>query len=286
MTATVSPADDNFEETLSTLRYADRAKRITNFAVVNEDQNAKIIRELRAEVEMLRKMLSNHKSDGDSEDLLEKIAENEGFMRQFQETWEEKLARSGQIGVDRRQALKSLGVHLDSSNKPQHNKDCYISRLSSDPSLNELLVYYLQEKETKVGTKDSDIKLIGLGIKNMHCTLILEKDILFISPVPGAASAVNGRQVMDKTRIYHGDRLLLGSNNFFRVYCPIREEDREMEPMEPFDWSQAQAEALRCGDSHNDNVLDSIFTNTGDTVMDWLGTDQRNKMFSKSMDRY
>ena len=44
MQATVSPADDNFEETLSTLRYADRAKRITNYAVVNEDQNAKIIR--------------------------------------------------------------------------------------------------------------------------------------------------------------------------------------------------------------------------------------------------
>ena len=54
MIATVSPAEDNFEETLSTLRYADRAKRITNHAVVNEDQNAKIIRELRAEVDMLR----------------------------------------------------------------------------------------------------------------------------------------------------------------------------------------------------------------------------------------
>ena len=38
---------DNFEETLSTLRYADRAKQIINHAVVNEDPNAKIIRELR-----------------------------------------------------------------------------------------------------------------------------------------------------------------------------------------------------------------------------------------------
>ena len=57
MMATISPAADNYEETLGTLRYADRAKRITNHAVINEDPNAKIIRELRAEVESLRAQL-------------------------------------------------------------------------------------------------------------------------------------------------------------------------------------------------------------------------------------
>ena len=57
MVATISPAADNFEETLSTLRYADRAKRIINHAVVNEDPNARIIRELREEVETLRTQL-------------------------------------------------------------------------------------------------------------------------------------------------------------------------------------------------------------------------------------
>ena len=36
MVATISPAADNYDETLSTLRYADRAKRIVNHAVVNE----------------------------------------------------------------------------------------------------------------------------------------------------------------------------------------------------------------------------------------------------------
>lgn len=42
MVATVSPSADNYEETLSTLRYADRAKRIVNHAVVNEDPNARV----------------------------------------------------------------------------------------------------------------------------------------------------------------------------------------------------------------------------------------------------
>ena len=58
MIATISPAADNYEETLSTLRYSDRAKRIVNHAVVNEDPNAKVIRELREEVEKLREQLS------------------------------------------------------------------------------------------------------------------------------------------------------------------------------------------------------------------------------------
>ena len=57
MVATISPAADNYEETLSTLRYADRAKRIVNHAVINEDPNARIIRDLRDEVEMLKKQL-------------------------------------------------------------------------------------------------------------------------------------------------------------------------------------------------------------------------------------
>lgn len=44
---------------ISMHRYADRAKRIVNHAVVNEDPNARIIRELRMEVEALREMLKH-----------------------------------------------------------------------------------------------------------------------------------------------------------------------------------------------------------------------------------
>lgn len=52
MIAAIAPAD--YEETLSTLRYADQAKKIKNKAVVNEDPNAKLVRELKEELEVLR----------------------------------------------------------------------------------------------------------------------------------------------------------------------------------------------------------------------------------------
>ena len=109
MVATISPASDNYEETLSTLRwalppllltgmcaschrYADRAKRITNHAVINEDPNAKIIRELRAEVVALKDMLLNA---ANPEVLREKLAENEVIMKEMSLTWEEKLRKTG-----------------------------------------------------------------------------------------------------------------------------------------------------------------------------------------------
>ncbi|KAL4659954.1 kinesin-like protein KIF1C [Arapaima gigas] len=59
MIAALSPADINYEETLSTLRhvYADRAKQIRCNAVINEDPNARLIRELKEEVNRLRQLL-------------------------------------------------------------------------------------------------------------------------------------------------------------------------------------------------------------------------------------
>ncbi|XP_055916349.1 kinesin-like protein unc-104 isoform X1 [Eupeodes corollae] len=57
MIAAISPADINYDETLSTLRYADRAKQIVCKAIVNEDANAKLIRELKEEIQKLRDLL-------------------------------------------------------------------------------------------------------------------------------------------------------------------------------------------------------------------------------------
>lgn len=58
MIATISPADVNYGETLSTLRYANRAKNIINKPTINEDANVKLIRELRAEIVRLKTLLA------------------------------------------------------------------------------------------------------------------------------------------------------------------------------------------------------------------------------------
>ncbi|XP_034091648.1 kinesin-like protein KIF1A isoform X12 [Gymnodraco acuticeps] len=57
MVAALSPADINYDETLSTLRYADRAKQIRCNAVINEDPNNRLVRELKEEVFRLKDLL-------------------------------------------------------------------------------------------------------------------------------------------------------------------------------------------------------------------------------------
>jgi len=56
MICAISPAYLNYEETMSTLRYAERAKKIMNKAVVNESAQDKLIRELKEENEKMKKM--------------------------------------------------------------------------------------------------------------------------------------------------------------------------------------------------------------------------------------
>ena len=57
MVACLSPADNNYDETLSTLRYANRAKNIKNKPKINEDPKDALLREYKAEIEKLKEML-------------------------------------------------------------------------------------------------------------------------------------------------------------------------------------------------------------------------------------
>ena len=57
MIANISPADYNYEETLSTLRYADRAKSIKNQPKINEDPKDTLIREYADEIKKLKEQL-------------------------------------------------------------------------------------------------------------------------------------------------------------------------------------------------------------------------------------
>ncbi|XP_051166326.1 kinesin-II 85 kDa subunit [Leptopilina boulardi] len=60
MCANISPADLNYDETISTLRYANRAKNIKNRARVNEDPKDALLRQFQVEIEQLRKQLEEN----------------------------------------------------------------------------------------------------------------------------------------------------------------------------------------------------------------------------------
>lgn len=64
MIAAISPADYNYDETLSTLRYADRAKSIKNKPKVNEDPKDALLKQYENEITELRMLLQQLQQSG------------------------------------------------------------------------------------------------------------------------------------------------------------------------------------------------------------------------------
>ena len=95
-------------------------------------------------------------------------------MTEMTKTWEEKLQETEKIHEQRQQALEKMGISVQTSGIKVENDKNYLVNLNADPSLNELLVYYLKEI-TKVGRPDApteqDIQLSGLGIMPEHAVL-------------------------------------------------------------------------------------------------------------------
>lgn len=65
MIACLSPADNNYEETLSTLRYANRAKSIQNRPRINEDPKDALLREYQEEIKNLKALISGQLGSAD-----------------------------------------------------------------------------------------------------------------------------------------------------------------------------------------------------------------------------
>ncbi|CAG0888246.1 unnamed protein product, partial [Cyprideis torosa] len=109
MCANVGPADYNYEETLSTLRFADRAKRIQNHAVINEDPKDALLREFQKEIEALRKKLEEGE-EGSEEEATEEEEEAE-------EEDGEKVRRKGKPKRKGVAALQELMARVESERR-------------------------------------------------------------------------------------------------------------------------------------------------------------------------
>lgn len=257
MIAAISPADINFEETLSTLRYADSAKRIKNHAVVNEDPNARMIRELKEELAQLRSKLSSGATAGgiaeeqyapdtpldqqivsitqadgsikkvSKADIAEQLNQSEKLYDDLNQTWEEKLQKTEQIHKEREAALEELGISIEKGfvGLSTPKKMPHLVNLSDDPLLAECLVYNIKPGTTTVGNVDdasasAEIRLNGSKILNDHCTFENTDGSVTLIPKEDAAVMVNGLRVDQAKRLRSGNRIILGDFHIFRFNHP------------------------------------------------------------------
>ncbi|XP_071656370.1 kinesin-like protein KIF1C isoform X7 [Patagioenas fasciata] len=264
MIAALSPADINYEETLSTLRYADRTRRIRCHAVVNEDPTARLVRELRGEVARLRGLLSRQGLPVDPPppapppppgapeapeplpplspaEALERLQETERLVAELNESWEQKLRRTEQLRREREAQLAELGVFLREDGATvgvfSPKKTPHLVNLSEDPLMPECLLYQLKDGDTRVGQTDADICLSGPGVGTPHCVFRTRprpsgEVLVTLEPCEGAETLLDGQRVTEPTELRSGQRLLLGRIHTFRFTHPEqarRDRDRHQE---------------------------------------------------------
>uniref|UniRef100_A0A670IY28 plus-end-directed kinesin ATPase n=1 Tax=Podarcis muralis TaxID=64176 RepID=A0A670IY28_PODMU len=207
MVAALSPADINYDETLSTLRYADRAKQIRCNAVINEDPNNKLIRELKDEVARLRDLLYAQ-GLGDIIDMtnalvgmspssslsalssraasVSSLHERIMFAPGSEEAIERLKVRAlaelfkfwlHPLVFSREALLAEMGVAMREDGGTlgvfSPKKTPHLVNLNEDPLMSECLLYYIKDGITRVGREDAerrqDIVLSGHFIKEEHC---------------------------------------------------------------------------------------------------------------------
>ncbi|XP_077297950.1 kinesin-like protein 98A [Arctopsyche grandis] len=221
MIAAISPADCNYGETLSTLRYANRAKNIINKPTINEDPNVKLIRELREEIDKLRSQIGPHNHSIDNEpQVLATLQRKEAQEKVLTEKWTEKWRETQQI-LQEQKALglrkSGLGVVLDSD--MPHLVGIDDNLLSTGVTL-----YHLKEGETLIGSEECeavpDIILTGGGVLSEHCRISLHDGVATIYPNQNAQCWLNTVLIDKPAKLSQGCILLLGRTNMFRYNDP------------------------------------------------------------------
>ncbi|XP_077907495.1 kinesin-like protein KIF16B isoform X1 [Ictidomys tridecemlineatus] len=224
MIATISPADVNYGETLSTLRYANRAKNIINKPTINEDANVKLIRELRAEIARLKTLLAqgNQIALLDSPTALsmeEKLQQNEARVQELTKEWTNKWNETQNILKEQTLALRKEGIGVVLDSELPH-----LIGIDDDLLSTGIILYHLKEGQTYVGREDAateqDIVLHGLDLESEHCVFENVGGTVTLIPLSGSQCSVNGVQITEATHLNQGAVILLGRTNMFRFNHP------------------------------------------------------------------
>ncbi|CAG0885568.1 unnamed protein product [Darwinula stevensoni] len=278
MIAAISPADINFDESLSTLRYADRAKQIKTTATINEDPTEKLLRELKEENEKLKAMLASGNMDLSGmglsgtvvdkdalrkeweEEMKARMMTNEKEMEEMRKTYEEKLKQmQGEQGASPAAAMKEI--------EKERKTTPHIYNLNFDPQLTGRVVHILKPGVQDVGNrrgKESSFVMLGPGIQESHALIVWDqkKNAVSVKPVNGDCRVlVNGTAILGETPLAHNDRLVFGTTQIW-VYQNPKEAnaDKKKYPQITYDFAQEEIAAkagidMSAADSNTDMAL-------------------------------
>ncbi|CAJ1400036.1 unnamed protein product [Effrenium voratum] len=228
--AALSPAGFNFDETMSTLQFAQNAKAVKTNAKKNENLEETLMKELEAECARLRKLVSTDAGQGQQQELEALEAMQRKYGRNLQEQLM-KLAEDlqkqremllGNAGLTSLEMTKSMGLE---GGTPHLLNVCY------DPELNGCLIYFLLRgvRYTLGPDASASISLRGLGmLPKMLEIRNIDNCQVTLSYIAGRV-LLNGCQVRSEANLYHNDRIMAGQAFCFRLVVPGKGMKRELE---------------------------------------------------------
>uniref|UniRef100_A0A674IVG9 Kinesin-like protein n=1 Tax=Terrapene triunguis TaxID=2587831 RepID=A0A674IVG9_9SAUR len=216
MIAAVSPADICYEETLSTLRYAERYSFVGFCAFV--------CTHIPAEISSLFPL---------PEELRCLLAENELRIRNIQLTWEYRLEEARKEWEQQYAAITQERRMMETFP--------YLLNINEDPQLSGVLKHFIQDGSCDVGQSASNaITLKGLGILDKHATFTNTEGKVTITPRQKCKVVINGVPITMNTKLQHLDRVILGSNSAY-LYVGFPAE-RTNEDLIRYDYDFFQSE--------------------------------------------
>ena len=263
MICALSPSNINYEESLSTLRYADRAKKIQNKAVINESEHDKMVRLLKEENNNLKKLLEDLQKNilGKSDikefkaykELKEQYEANELVMKDMEKTFNEKLEEA------KKQQKEKIGEEID-INKP------HLILLDEDEQLSHKLKYSLNKLPIYVGKKNGnpppDITLTGIWVSTNHAVFEEKEENIVLKPREKGAEKniyVNGKNIDVNGKVLKNkDRIAFGTNVIFLYMKKSDGKDIynfEWEPCQAEIFSEIEKEKIR-KEEENQKILD------------------------------
>ncbi|EFN81513.1 Chromosome-associated kinesin KIF4 [Harpegnathos saltator] len=173
MVACISPADYNLDETLSTLRYADRARKIKNKPVVNQDQKTAEINRLNKLIQELRLALMNQElgitCPKEHEELEEKCSTLQQKLRDMTEKLNSNLAEivimheRAEMAEQAREKIRSaMASVLDEFEQVLQNFN--ISHEIDDEKRKKLKIIYTKMLEIQNDEKKASEELLNYEI--------------------------------------------------------------------------------------------------------------------------
>ncbi|CAI4230337.1 unnamed protein product [Auanema sp. JU1783] len=221
MIAAISPADINYEESLSTLRFADRAKSIKTNAVVNENQTDRMIRELKEENARLQDAMKGSSGSSNNEELeslRRQLEQNIREMAELEKTWQQKIAE---------EAAKNNTSAERAAIAKRKQTTPYFWNLNEDPALTDVIVHFISEGEVTIGNKNAvpapSIQLNGLSILPQHAIVSNKKNSkITVKPLEMADILVNGRKIQSEQELNQNDRIMFGGNHLYVFHNPSK----------------------------------------------------------------